>query len=176
MQKDCIWSLYFSSPPPPPLQSGFCTWIQSCNTLLLMPPTVLRIQCKHHMEDKRLFRLYPDSVQHAITAHTVDTRNDEPLTVPNSMPLCFSLLPWNVLSVQLPPPQIYVWLIPTHFLRLSAGISSRKPFLTPPIPTSLCWVLFWVFWGILGLPSAIWWSGHLVTLLSPKPGPFSYTY
>lgn len=112
-----------------------------------MPPTVLRIQCKRHVEHKCLFRLYPDSVQHAITAHTVDTRNNEPLTVPNSMPLCFGLLPWDGLSVQLPPPQINVCFIPTHFLRLSAGISSRKPFLTPPIPTSLCWVLFWVFLG-----------------------------
>lgn len=94
-------------------------------------------------------------VMHAITTHTVHTRNAEPLAIPNSKPLCLGLLPWNVLSVQLPPSQIYVCFIPTYFLMLRAGISSRKRFMIPPIPTQslLRPFLGYPFLGILGLPS-----------------------
>lgn len=157
-------------------------WIWSCNSFPLTPPIALRIQCKYHVGHKCLLRLYPDPVQHATTTHAVHTRNAEPLAIPNSMPLCPGLLPWNVLSVQLLLPQVYVCFIPTPILMLKASISSRKSFLiSHPNPVSVgslpggpllgnTWPSLWKEQTI------IWWSGHLFTLLSPRPGPFSYTY
>lgn len=187
MPKDFIWSLHFILRPPSLLwQSGFCMWIRSCNTLPLRSPTVLRTQCKHQVERIRLFRLYPDPVQHGITAHTIHTRNAEPLAVLNSVPLCLGLFPWNVPSVQLPSTPVFslllCWVLYSYsFFKAEWRHLFQENFLDYPSPTLSP---LGPFLGILEdlcpslwkHPTVMWWSGLLFTSLSPKPGPLSYTY
>lgn len=105
INKKTICSLSFSAPAP--LSSSYYSQDSVCEYDQATPVFGCLPLCSGYNANITWYTNasldYPDLVQHAYH-FLVHTRNAEPLAVPNSMPLCLGLLPWNVPSVQLPLP------------------------------------------------------------------------
>lgn len=145
-------------------------WIWSHNPPSWVPPTALRIKCKHHTERIRLWRLGLRPTLPSLLSPSTPTllNHWQFLWVP-----CPALLWWKTSSVQPRPPQLYMRFIPAHFfkgwLQASPPGNLSWPFHPHLVSGGSCL-------GVLGIPglnlwqyqTVLWRSGHLFTHGTPN--------